>query len=111
MGEPGCVSDARVGEGSSRVQPDRAGLQSPARSQYRGVPRLDCRAPGLKSTLEAVLSPKSASFGLRRLATEVIPRPDCPAPNAQSEPPVPVNVAGDKRKAAFQHGLHGLCTM
>jgi len=62
--EPGCVSDARVGEGARRVQPDRAGLQSPARSQYRGVPRLDGRAPGLKNTLEAVLSPKSATFGL-----------------------------------------------
>jgi hypothetical protein len=38
-----------IGEDSRRVQPDRARLQSQARSQYRGVPRPDCRAPGLKS--------------------------------------------------------------
>src|SRR5580692_7683799 len=43
-------------------QPDRTGLQSPARSQYRGVPRPDCRAAGLKSMLEAVLPLTSATF-------------------------------------------------
>jgi hypothetical protein len=44
-------------------------LQSPARSQYRGVPRLDCRVPGLESMLEAVLLLKSATFETLHLAT------------------------------------------
>jgi hypothetical protein len=38
------VSDARVGEGAQRVQPDRARLQSPARPQHRGTLKLDRRA-------------------------------------------------------------------
>src|SRR4051812_44929709 len=52
MDEPGCISDARVGEGARRVQPDRARLQSPARPQYRGAAKADRRAPGLKATPE-----------------------------------------------------------
>ena len=35
MDEPECVSDARVGKGSRRVQLDRARLQSQARPQHR----------------------------------------------------------------------------
>jgi hypothetical protein len=50
MDEPGCVSDARVGEGSRRVQPDRPRLQSPACPQYRGAAKADRRAPSLKAT-------------------------------------------------------------
>jgi hypothetical protein len=65
----GRPSDAGVGEGSRRVQPHCTRLQSPARSQYHGVPRLDCRSPGLKSMLEAVLPLKSTTFGTLRLAT------------------------------------------
>src|SRR5438105_15799678 len=56
MDEPGCISDARVGEGSRRVQPDRARLQSQARSQYRRVPKVGCRAPSLKAAPEHLLT-------------------------------------------------------
>src|SRR4029077_18355610 len=55
MDEPGRVSDAGVGEGARRVQPDRARLQSQACPQHRGAPKADRRAPGLKAT--ALASP------------------------------------------------------
>src|ERR1700745_777032 len=55
MDEPGRVSDARVGEGARRVQPDRARLQSPARPQYRRTARADRRAPGLTATPEPLI--------------------------------------------------------
>jgi hypothetical protein len=40
MDEPGCVSDAGMGEGSRRIQSHCARLQSPARSQFMAFPDL-----------------------------------------------------------------------
>jgi hypothetical protein len=40
----------KVGEGSRRVQPDRARLQPQAHPQYRGSPKVDCSAPRLRGT-------------------------------------------------------------
>src|ERR1700749_3986552 len=50
MDEPRRISDARVGQGARRVQPNRARLQPPARPQYRGAAKADRHASGLKAT-------------------------------------------------------------
>jgi hypothetical protein len=54
MDEPGCVSDAGYGEGPSRVQSDRARLQSQEGAQPRRVRRIDGRSGGLKGVLVPV---------------------------------------------------------
>src|SRR4051794_31512674 len=54
MDEPGCVSNAWLGEGSCRIQPDRARLQSQAGAQSRRAHRVDGRPGGLKGSCLSV---------------------------------------------------------
>src|SRR5262249_42685168 len=106
MDAPGRVSNARVGEGARRVQPDRARLQSPAHPQYRGAAKADRRAPSLKATSQATSFGRAQSIVAHHGIGQLIRKP-----NPRPRKTYSATLLTDTVSAAtvFPHGLRGFC--